>query len=370
MASRIYYDNLWDDYTVTASSEHSNFPDDNTQHRDLNKCWRSLYGAGSGWGTFLIEAGVNDKIDFEETGATPLVATLTAGTYNADTLAAEIETQLEASGASDYTVTYSDSTNKFTLTSDGAGGAGLFRLFWSTGANQGTSVANDIGFFPGADDVGALTYEADFVRIHTHESLTMDLGSAQNINAVIVRNHNLALSGSVARIEFSADNFASVAESQAMTVQADIMLYIWTTAKSYQYVRIWLEDVDGDDRYLMVGRVYVGGHFEPTNTFLEETQYIPLDPSTLKQSEDGQYSSIQLTHYWKKQYGYIMGASDKSTFESVFTEVGTTKGLFFCEDTGSYLTTTDYVKFTSFQLQSLLHSVDTWRLDIEMEKLR
>ena len=371
MACRIYLNNLWDDYTVTGSSEHTNFPDDNTQHRDLNKCWRSNYGAGSDWGTFLIVTGANDKIDFEETVAAELTATLTAGERNADELCAEIKTRLDTApgAASTYTVTYSDATNKFTIASNRAGGGGTFKMLWATGTNAATSVGTTAGFNVIMDKADAASHVADYVRIHTHECLTIDLGAAQNINAVIVRNHNIT-SGNVARVEFSTDNFTTVAESQAFTIQDNIMLYIWTTAKSYQYVRLWFEEPDHSDLYIKVGRVYIGGHFQPTRTFLEDSQYFPTDPSALNQSEDGQYSSIQLSHHWIKSYGFIMESADKSTFGSVFAEVGTSKGLFFCEDTGSYLTTTNYVKLNSFQFQSLLHSTDVWRLDVEMEKLR
>ena len=130
MASiKFLWDSYWDDYTITESTEHDNFPVENTQHRDFNRAWRTNYGAGSGWGRFGVTTGVNDKIDFEETNGVELTATLTQAVYDADTLAAEIETQLEAAGGSDYTVSYSDSTNKFTIESDGAGGGGVLPAF-------------------------------------------------------------------------------------------------------------------------------------------------------------------------------------------------------------------------------------------------
>ena len=157
MSSRIYWNNLWDDYTVTGSSEHSNFPDDNTQHRDLNKCWRSNYEAGSGWGNFLIVAGVNNRMDFEETVAAELTASLIAGTYNADELCTQIKTKLDTAlgAASTYTVTYSDATNKFTLASDRAGGGGTFKLLCQNGTNVATSTWDTIGFAITADRADA-----------------------------------------------------------------------------------------------------------------------------------------------------------------------------------------------------------------------
>jgi len=111
---KFFYNNLIKTYTPTGTSQHENFPVENLQHRDFNKAWHSQHGAGSGWGNFKIVAGVNRAINFEETLGVELTATLTAGEYNADELCAEIKTQLEVAGASTYTVTYYDSTNKIT----------------------------------------------------------------------------------------------------------------------------------------------------------------------------------------------------------------------------------------------------------------
>lgn len=60
----------------------------------------------------------NNKIDFKENGS-PLVATLTTGTYTKGTLATEIATQLNAAGAVNYTVSF-DEAEKLTISGDGA----------------------------------------------------------------------------------------------------------------------------------------------------------------------------------------------------------------------------------------------------------
>jgi len=41
---RLLWRNLWDEATVTASSEQPRFPASNTQHRWLSRCWRSGLG--------------------------------------------------------------------------------------------------------------------------------------------------------------------------------------------------------------------------------------------------------------------------------------------------------------------------------------
>ena len=54
------------------------------------------------------------------------------------------------------TVTYSDSTGKFTIAL--AGGTGTFEILWNTGANTANSAAAKLGFSTAADSTGALTY--------------------------------------------------------------------------------------------------------------------------------------------------------------------------------------------------------------------
>ena len=107
---------------------------------------------------FKIETGVNDKIDANDSGPA-FTATLTAGTYTGDSLATEIEIQLEASGVDNYTVTYSSSTGKFTLLND----TGNWTLEWDTGANTATSTGPMLGFDISADDNGATdTFTSNF----------------------------------------------------------------------------------------------------------------------------------------------------------------------------------------------------------------
>lgn len=103
-----------------------------------------------------IENGVNDTITFLETLATPLTATITAGVYSWGELAYRVKTALEAAGASTYTVTYSHATRKYTITSDGLGGGGIFRL--DVGATTDDALPT-LGYT--VDTTGALTYTSD-----------------------------------------------------------------------------------------------------------------------------------------------------------------------------------------------------------------
>jgi len=85
-------------------------------------------------------------------------ATITAKTYkDPHELAGAIQSAMNAQTTETITVTYSNTTGKFTIAATGV----LFSLLWNTGTNAANTVGDAIGFSVAADDTGALTYTAD-----------------------------------------------------------------------------------------------------------------------------------------------------------------------------------------------------------------
>lgn len=108
---------------------------------------------------FLIEAGVNDKLDFTEGSSGAAVATIPAGSYaTGSALATAIETAMNAAASDNtYTVTYAAGT--FTIARNV--GVDTIDLDWNTGPNAATTIGEDIGFDTSADDTGATSYPGD-----------------------------------------------------------------------------------------------------------------------------------------------------------------------------------------------------------------
>jgi hypothetical protein len=102
-------------------------------------------------------AATDIYLDFNE-GGSELTATLTAKTYrDPHELATAIATAMNAVATATITVTYSDTTGKFTIASGGA----TFALLWSTGTNTANTIGDKLGFTVSADDTGAVTYTSD-----------------------------------------------------------------------------------------------------------------------------------------------------------------------------------------------------------------
>lgn len=116
--------------------------------------------------TFTIDT-TNNKIDFYEnaTSEETHAAEIASGTYTVAGLAAAVESALETASATgdnniEYTVSYDNSTEKFTIEEKGSN-LTAFKLLWREGANVLNSAAATLGFSPVADDEALLSYTGD-----------------------------------------------------------------------------------------------------------------------------------------------------------------------------------------------------------------
>jgi hypothetical protein len=104
-----------------------------------------------------IEITASSKfIDFDD--GSVQVANVAEGFYkDPHDLAAALQIAMDSVSSDNITVSYSDSTGKFTIASDGAS----LELLWDSGANAANTIGEKIGFSIAADDTGVLTYTSD-----------------------------------------------------------------------------------------------------------------------------------------------------------------------------------------------------------------
>ena len=94
-------------------------------------------------------------IDFTDDSGT-WAASVAVDVYNnPEALADALKTAMDDASTETYTVTYSHSTGKFTIT---YASAATFSILWNTGANAANTIATKIGFSAAANSTGALTY--------------------------------------------------------------------------------------------------------------------------------------------------------------------------------------------------------------------
>lgn len=96
-------------------------------------------------------------LDVTDDGGTFAVSIATGFYRTPSDVAEALQVALEAASAETYTVTYSNSTGKFTI----ASGSTTLSLLWNSGTNAANSIGTKLGFSVAANDTGALTYTSD-----------------------------------------------------------------------------------------------------------------------------------------------------------------------------------------------------------------
>lgn len=292
------FDNNFADIDIIAnydaSSEDAAFPIENAFNKQRrSKVWRSA-------GYFNITSS-NNTIIFRETVGVDLTATITVGEYTSiTTMCTAIKTALEAAGASTYTVTNSSTTSfKFRITSNGSGGGGIFQLMLTDVLFTADGI---LGFDDTIDFTGALTYDADYLRINTSEYILFDLGVSSNPTAFALcgaRNRALKISPT-ATIKLQGNetnNWTTPSFTTTLTYDDSVIVEMSATGfhtSELRYWRVLFED-QNPLGYIEVGAFFLGEYYAPTQGVVQfplQSSYI--DRSEITYSEGGQeYSDIR-----------------------------------------------------------------------------
>lgn len=275
---------------LIVSSANASFPSSNALAKQRrSKVWRS-------GGYFKIESGSN-TIVFRETTGVDLTATVTAGEYTSTSaFMLAVKSALDTAGDSTYTVTQ-NSALKFVIASNGSGGGGLMQLRFATS----TAMAAILGY-DAVNLSGALTYTADFLRIHTSERFTVDMGLPTNITDFALaglRNSAIKLSptGTFTLQGSMTDSFGAPEYTSALTYDEEVMYKTSTSGLHTEPLRYWsLKLVDQNPYgYVEVGALFFGNNYSPTYGTAQFPFTSDLDDrSTVIFSEGGQsFSNIK-----------------------------------------------------------------------------
>lgn len=381
MSSRLFNQNQLDlDLLAneSVSSEQSAFPVSNLYNKERrSKVWRS-----NGYWELPTDAR---QIVFRETTAVDLTATFTTFEFNnTSDLLTEIKTILEAAGGSTYTVELDTVTDKFKITSDGVGGGGIFEIIW-TDTNTG-NLGDIIGFDSSADSTGALTYTADYLRIHTSEWIKWDFGISSNPDTFVLigpRTRPLGISPS-ATIKLQGnetDVWTGPSYEQIIPYDSRVLSLFKANESddglhslALRFWRLLIEDVDNANGYVEAGVVYLGDYF----TFAQGRAQYPLngsyeDTSVTIFSEGGQSFSLakQQTETFNINW-FPLNNQDKEDFDEFFINFNTANPFFIQIDSNTAIGTSSnsylrYCKLTSAPGWSVDFS-NAYRLDMQLRE--
>lgn len=185
----------------------------------LVNCSFSMEGNEYFFNPIEITSSTKD-LDFNE-GGSSLVASVAAKVYkDPHDLASAVAVAMNGVATANITVTYSDTTGKFTIASDGA----TLELEWNTGANALTSIASKLGFLAAADDTGLLTYTSDNALVLS----TPQNPSFDSASPLAAKNQEVMIGDAV---DYACFGASSISFSMA-TPKVDILSICAASGKS------------------------------------------------------------------------------------------------------------------------------------------
>lgn len=325
---------------LVANDYHPSYPPENLRNLWTAYHYRTKYGTGSGWGLWWIDS-TNNKIDFND--GSVRVATLTANAYDASSLAAEIASKMTAAGGQTYTCTYSDSTNKFTISA-----SSTFSLLWSTGANKANSVGTHIGYDMTQDDTGSNSYTADYLRIHNAAGFQVDSfdGSAVQTSGCVLLGLNVTSSYQIFRLDKWVTSVWSTVGSFTYNSTAKVACIFYTPTSATKY-RVVIRDWTNANKYIKIG-VPVLGEYQELSRGYEYGATIRLDDTSQRQYSKGGYLNISVGYeHVVESVVYELMSADEAKIDTVWSNVMRRYPFVFIRDSANPSTTLKYALLQS-----------------------
>ena len=340
--NRFLYDKMVreaDSFTGIVSTDyHPSYPPENLRNIWTDLGYRTKYGANSGWGYFYF-GSTSNLIYFDDTGAVARVATITVGNYDADSAIAEIETQMEAQTTDTFTVTYSDTSNKFTITND----TGTFELTCTLTTNAAWDY---LGFDTASDKTGAAAYNSDSKRIHTFGGITLECKGGAAISATCAVLLGLNISSAYQSITLQRDVTGSWITVGTMTYDAATgVAYAFFSSVSSTKWRVVIQDWENSDGYIEIGTAVIGDYYTISKWFQHGFSEDVDDTTTHSYSKQGYVNAV--IGYFKEVQGvtYEVLATDEGYLNDMYLTVGTRYPFVFVQDSDDVLNTLKYVMF-------------------------
>jgi hypothetical protein len=298
--------------------------------------YRTKYGSGSGWGYFKIDA-TNNYIDYND--GSLRAAALDVGDYDATSLAAEIAAEMTAHGGQTYTCTYSNTTNKFTISA-----SGTFSLLWSSGSHHSTTVGEHIGFYISQDDTGTNTYAADYIRSHNYGGFQIDSwdGSSIETTGCVLLGLNLTSSYQILSLErWYSSAWEEIGDFTYNDDDGTACLFY--TAKSATKYRVVARDWTNPDFYLEFG-VPILGKYEELSRGYEYGAAISMDDTSEKAySKHGYLNIIVGFERVAEAVEYDVMSTDEGKLDTLWDNVMERYPFVFIRDSTNPSTTMSYV---------------------------
>ena len=376
MAIRFMYDNIWDlaGTDLTAGSEATGFPKENTQHIWSTRHWRSTDlddGFSIDIGEVLTDGRMEEWLDSsdltywtEQVEGGSAVAREDSikqgGNYScrliidASNNKASVHQGFNMISHHTYLlsgwyinsvasktarITISDNQDNIFLNSEGTWQDEFCYIVLE---NSTTWKEYKLKF----NAHGSYTTYKIAIRNHSAASSSIYLDNFYinfAVEAIIIKYHNLR--PGQATITLKGDNFSSMTTpplSESLTVTKNLIIKFLDEQENYQYYKIEAQDSGNPDGYIRMGRIYLGSHFEPERNYSQPHMKQSIDPSIKRYSAGGQVSICERESYIQIPYDFrSIALADIPRFKTMWNIIKQSTPYFVCEIPSSepYLTT-------------------------------
>lgn len=244
------------------------------------------------------------------------------------------------------------------------------RFLWNNLADAATlTVSSESADFP------AVNLKDRRYKIHhrttgvTSEWWKWNLGEAKDIYAFLFWYHNFQ-SGATIKIQAnSSDLWDAPAFEETLTWSTFKLVKYFSSVKTYQWWRLWVQDAGNPDGYLRGGRPFLGGFFEPSRNFHKDWKRAIVDFSDIEYSSGGQAFANEKDVYYRFDLSFpSILTPDDATFDTIGKTVARKKAFFITINPSDPVNSTYYVHSLSDWELKHVFGGKTYQLDLSLRE--
>lgn len=188
--------------------------------------------------------------------------------------------------------------------------------------------------------------------LESPNTITIDLGSAQEVTALVLYDHNLTSAATISIKGNSADDWGAPAFSEAVTHNTGKIIHYLSSAQTYRYFQIQITDAANPDAYIEIGELFLGPYTELSENYSYGAGKRPI--STILSSVKNAYGKKRNRYYGRQlsfDYGFkLISGTDIELLETMLEalgdkDAGTIQPIYFNENS-TYPNNTWMVEFT------------------------
>jgi hypothetical protein len=199
------------------------------------------------------------------------------------------------------------------------------------------------------------------------QSVHLDFGSAKTLACALLADFGGFGGGSIV-FETSPNNVDWAPRGTFPAAKYHGVSAVWFADVSVRYARVLFQNPAAVSAYAEAGIVWTGAYYEPSYNLLDGYEWIPVDPSEVVESQDGQEDVQARTGYDRFECEFeVMPEDDFEAFRALWATVGKREPLFIAADPDD-MAEVAYCKLESIRFPHV--QMDEWNIPVRAKELR